>query len=641
MLIQKFNKRKREKEFFGISLFPLVIFISLFLALLFLKYPIPKFAFNGTFLNLEKLSYRGDQQLEGKLVLNFSEGEFLPLNTTITFRITAYYPWYYVCEDGSSHEWVSINGTSKISGNQDTRYDSPEYYFCGSPSEFIERSCLSYGKKCCPNGVAGKVYSNLNCSNTPKPLGYCGYECIPSKDVFTLQHLISKSTTPTKGNFSEGIYRFFDWTTNMLVEFPFRLSGRGVGYCYNTTFSIHPQNYPSCNDTDGKNIYFKGTCRDIYSAAPLYDECLGYWLVERHCAQGSLIEKHNCAQENCTNVKCRYNGTDSEGWWAECFMAGITPAIYLKKIKYEECSELPQAYAPICLESPVEGWYEPYRCEAVLFEGEGCRCENGVCFSELQNCSNWNNRYEIPLQNLGLQRTPRKGAYYFLTVNIEYNNTFIIPEDSLKVGFYVLEQATHKKCVNNRCVVVAGEGEDECYSDIECRSCIPNWTIVWGPCINGIQYGNVTDLNRCFPSRMINRTCQIAFESVWECEWQRCSGEVQEKICLCVANCDQRNTSYVAERRRCCIEKWICSNWSNCENNYQTRTCRDLNNCNTTFYKPDTKKRCEKTSAIFLWLLLVIAVFTVIFILFAQKKLNTNCFFQQKKFVYLPQKKFW
>lgn len=41
-----------------------------------------------------------------------------------------------------------------------------------------------------------------------------------------------------------------------------------------------------------------------------------------------------------------------------------------------------------------------------------------------------------------------------------------------------------------------------------------------------------------------------------------------------------------------CTESWSCSDWSNCTNNQQTRTCTDANNCGTTNNKPTTSQSC-------------------------------------------------
>jgi len=41
-----------------------------------------------------------------------------------------------------------------------------------------------------------------------------------------------------------------------------------------------------------------------------------------------------------------------------------------------------------------------------------------------------------------------------------------------------------------------------------------------------------------------------------------------------------------------CREDWKCTEWTECSNNVQTRTCQDLNSCDTQFVKPDESKVC-------------------------------------------------
>jgi len=42
-----------------------------------------------------------------------------------------------------------------------------------------------------------------------------------------------------------------------------------------------------------------------------------------------------------------------------------------------------------------------------------------------------------------------------------------------------------------------------------------------------------------------------------------------------------------------CVEDWTCTDWSECVNNKQTRTCTDENNCGTTVNKPIEERACE------------------------------------------------
>jgi len=41
-----------------------------------------------------------------------------------------------------------------------------------------------------------------------------------------------------------------------------------------------------------------------------------------------------------------------------------------------------------------------------------------------------------------------------------------------------------------------------------------------------------------------------------------------------------------------CIEKWVCTPWSECKNGVQTRTCTEVNNCGTDIHKPFETQPC-------------------------------------------------
>ncbi|MHA1873112.1 MAG: hypothetical protein ACTSVB_03265 [Candidatus Heimdallarchaeaceae archaeon] len=47
-----------------------------------------------------------------------------------------------------------------------------------------------------------------------------------------------------------------------------------------------------------------------------------------------------------------------------------------------------------------------------------------------------------------------------------------------------------------------------------------------------------------------------------------------------------------------CQENWSCGPWSECINGTRTRTCTDLNHCNTTLHKPSEKETCSVTTSV-------------------------------------------
>ena len=88
--------------------------------------------------------------------------------------------------------------------------------------------------------------------------------------------------------------------------------------------------------------------------------------------------------------------------------------------------------------------------------------------------------------------------------------------------------------------------------------------------------------------------------SDWECsEWEECDGEFQRRSCLDLEGCsipiDSPDTvRYCGDE---CIEDWNCE-WGDCVRGFMEPACRDLNNCGTEFDKPgvmncDTEMTCR------------------------------------------------
>jgi len=88
-------------------------------------------------------------------------------------------------------------------------------------------------------------------------------------------------------------------------------------------------------------------------------------------------------------------------------------------------------------------------------------------------------------------------------------------------------------------------------------------------------------------------------EENWTCtEWSSCVNETQTRTCIDLNDCETNNSkpSIIQE---CvipveCEENWSCTDWSTCANKSQTRTCIDLNNCGTLINKPDETQKCKE-----------------------------------------------
>jgi signal peptidase len=104
-------------------------------------------------------------------------------------------------------------------------------------------------------------------------------------------------------------------------------------------------------------------------------------------------------------------------------------------------------------------------------------------------------------------------------------------------------------------------------------------------------------------NRPTNNTTQNCTEN-WNCtEWFECINGTQNRTCIDLNNC---NTTFnkPIEIRECnttqnCTEDWSCTEWSECINGTQTRNCTDLNDCNTTLNKPLEFRECNSTEGNF------------------------------------------
>ena len=88
--------------------------------------------------------------------------------------------------------------------------------------------------------------------------------------------------------------------------------------------------------------------------------------------------------------------------------------------------------------------------------------------------------------------------------------------------------------------------------------------------------------------------------SDWDCsEWEDCDGEFQRRSCVDLNGCEisvgsPESVRYCGEE---CVEDWSCS-WGDCLRGFMEPDCRDLNDCGTEFDKPwglscDSRMTCK------------------------------------------------
>jgi len=80
----------------------------------------------------------------------------------------------------------------------------------------------------------------------------------------------------------------------------------------------------------------------------------------------------------------------------------------------------------------------------------------------------------------------------------------------------------------------------------------------------------------------------------WSCsEWYNCANGVQGRSCVDINKCGtEDNKPEMSRPCGACEEKWQCGDWTPCVNNRQTRVCLDKNDCVTEKTKPPQEQDC-------------------------------------------------
>jgi len=661
MITQTIDHRKKKK-IYSSAIFPVIIVAILLLVLVML--PNNQTGKVVSNLGLSNNNYTGNQGLNGLLTLNISQADRLPLNSSVTFRISSQGPLDYVCANGESFEWYNISGLIA------TEVDSPWDYYCGDnqpdPRYYSDaRNCEDYNKTCCSYGVSGKVYVNLACGTYTdmNSYGLCGDQCISVVPTYNLSQIIAASNTPNRQNITNGIYKYVNGS--QVYQFPGNPTGSGLGYCFDTSGGIGidnppetiPQNTGACVDSDAADIYLKGTCKDWRNNFTTgYDDSCNdeTWLNEKKCLDFSVSSSVNCSSL-CGSASCRYIGNSLfEGWYADCQspnqqdVPGYSETLIMKG----KCSVLNSSYKPVCVQQEILPGRFLFYWKSISYycnsnsTGSSTLCTFGCSYGKCtqNSCAGWNNAYYISLENLSSiyswqpLKAPANSGNYSLDIYFQFGSTIF---SHIASSFIVRESDHHMKCnTDHQCVRVTGNGDDECDSDADCGSCTPSWNCTdWIPsqCASGLQYRSCTDVANCVsPStKTETRNCSYSCTPYWNCAWQDCSeGMQQQKLCTDSMSCNPNNSTYVQEYRDCCVEDWTCSSWSKeCDNGFQTRYCTDVKDCGTSFQIPVETQKCEKTSSSLTWILIVIVAVVIVFLLFLRTKVFRIHF---KRFGYSP-----
>jgi hypothetical protein len=90
--------------------------------------------------------------------------------------------------------------------------------------------------------------------------------------------------------------------------------------------------------------------------------------------------------------------------------------------------------------------------------------------------------------------------------------------------------------------------------------------------------------NCSFVCENLTKTCEDGYVS-------SCKSFFRNDDCTsCDPDCSGHETKII------CEESWVCSGWSGCFNGSKTRSCSDVNSCNTTLEKPEFIEDCTSCS---------------------------------------------
>ncbi len=181
----------------------------------------------------------------------------------------------------------------------------------------------------------------------------------------------------------------------------------------------------------------------------------------------------------------------------------------------------------------------PRRCEdstcTLMYDyGSGYTACLDTSENAPRSCRNWDNSYELLLEDVRNFKTPGENGTYELAVKIQYKPT------------------------RGDCGYILNETYQPEYLD----TCV------------------MYEIHEPFT---VGEVC----EPTWQCtEWQPypCTDK-QTRNCTDVS-CGLGTKTY---ERDCCVENWSCGDWSACQpDGTRKRTCVDLNNCSTTYTLNDT-----------------------------------------------------
>lgn len=217
--------------------------------------------------------------------------------------------------------------------------------------------------------------------------------------------------------------------------------------------------------------------------------------------------------------------------------------------------------------------------------------------------------YPLDLKNTTIKLNNANSTFGYIIVNGI--------NDTKTVYFDKKNSSSNQVCIKDNAISTISDISDDCDHDDEYLINCPGDSDGYSCTITNNTF-KITGLEHSAIREIISTTCSTN----WSCStWSNCTNLVKSRTCTDINNCDTTSEKPAlteacvpTEVLKSCVSNWTCTNWSTCTDGFQIRTCTDKNNCNTKTNKPQEKQECTKKNYL-LWILILFGIIILIVII--------------------------